>query len=198
MPFITEEIWQALPGTRPVASMMLASWPDGAAICRSMPVPRAAMEQIMEVIRAIRNIRGEMDVPPGRQIAAVLDCKSDEALAVLERRGTLHAGPGASRRADCGIGVARPEQAATQVAGDIEILLPLAGLIDVDEEATRLQKEIAKVEKDVALFEKKLGNDDFVARAPAEVLEKDRGKLADAQEKFSILQGSLERIRAMM
>ena len=69
----------------------------------------------------------------------------------------------------------RPEQSATQVAGDVEISLPLAGLVDVAEEEKRLQKEIAKVQKDVDLFTKKLSNEKFVANAPAHVLEKDRG-----------------------
>jgi valyl-tRNA synthetase len=97
----------------------------------------------------------------------------------------------------CGVGVARPEKAATQVAGDVEILLPLAGLIDIDAEVARLTKEIAKVEKDAELFEKKLANEAFVAKAPPEVLEKDRGKLAEAKEKLGILQQSLEKIRAL-
>jgi valyl-tRNA synthetase len=83
------------------------------------------------------------------------------------------------------------------VAGDVEILLPLAGLIDVAEEEKRLEKEIAKVEKDVEMFARKLGNEAFVAKAPPEVLEKDRGKLADAREKRGILEESLKKIRAL-
>jgi valyl-tRNA synthetase len=96
-----------------------------------------------------------------------------------------------------GSGVDRPDKVATQVAGDIEILLPLAGLIDVDAEVVRLGKEIAKVVKDVELFEKKLTNEAFVAKAPPEVLEKDRGKLAEAKEKLGILQQSLAKIQAL-
>jgi valyl-tRNA synthetase len=198
MPFITEEIWHALPGSRPVASLMLAGYPTGA----GLPVDAEGaqrMELIMEVIKAIRNIRGEMDVPPGKQIAAVLDCGSPESLAVvmagltyirtLARVDSLQYGYGS--------GVDRPDKVATQVAGDIEILLPLAGLIDVDAEVVRLGKEIAKVTKDVELFEKKLANEAFVAKAPPEVLVKDRGKLAEAKEKLGILQQSLEKIQAL-
>jgi valyl-tRNA synthetase len=97
----------------------------------------------------------------------------------------------------CGVGVPRPPKAATQIAGEIEILLPLAGLINLDEEEKRLLKEIAKAEKDVELFEKKLSNEAFVAKAPPEVLEKDRGKLTDAREKLGILQQGLEKIRGL-
>ncbi|GAB6084693.1 valine--tRNA ligase [Desulfuromonas carbonis] len=196
MPFITEEIWQALPGARPCAFLMQSDYPTGA----GLPFDdggAARMELIMEVVRAIRNIRGEMNVPPGRLIAAVLDCKSAAAAEILA------AGEGYIRtlarvgELAFGVGIARPEQAATQVAGEVEILLPLAGLIDVAAEEQRLAKEILKVEKDVALFEKKLGNEAFVAKAPPEVLEKDRGKLAEAREKLAILQQGLEKLQAL-
>ena len=196
MPFITEEIWQALPGTRPVASLMLASWPDPAAI----PVDHAAtarMELAMDVIRAIRNIRGEMDVPPGRQIAALLLCGSGESVTVLgNAQGAIKA---LARVGELQIGqeLTRPAQAATQVAGDVEICLPLAGLVDIAEEEKRLTKEIAKVRADVEFFHKKLSNEKFVANAPAEVLEKDRAKLAEAEEKLAILARSLEKLQGM-
>ena len=197
MPFITEEIWQALPGERPVASIMLAAWPTS----EGLPVRREGevrMERIMDVIRGIRNIRGEMDVTPGKQIAAALDCKSGDALAVVREGEKYIKTLARVNELTYGAGIERPKQAATQVAGEVEILVPLAGLIDLEEEEKRLQKEIAKVEKDVTLFEKKLSNEAFVAKAPPEVLEKDRGKLAEAKEKMSILQASLEKIRAMM
>jgi valyl-tRNA synthetase len=196
MPFITEEIRQALPGRRPEKSIMHAAFPDGG----DLPVDAAGaekMERIMDVVKAIRNIRGEMDVAPSRQIAAVLDCKSEPSAAVMsEGEGYIKA----LARVDeliCGVDVERPAQAATQVAGEVEILLPLAGLIDVVEEEKRLDKEIAKVEKDVAMFSKKLSNEKFVVNAPPEVLEKDRGKLAAAQEKLGILQESLKKIQAL-
>ncbi len=196
MPFITEEIWQALPGARPCAFLMQSDYPTGT----GLPLDGAGaarMELIMDVVRAIRNIRGEMNVPPGRPVTAVLDCKSAAATE------TLAAGEGYIRtlarvgELAFGVGIQRPEKAATQVAGEVEILLPLAGLIDVAAEEQRLAKEILKVEKDVALFEKKLGNEAFVAKAPPEVLEKDRGKLAEAREKLSILQQGLEKLQSL-
>ncbi|WP_225071502.1 valine--tRNA ligase [Desulfuromonas sp. CSMB_57] len=195
MPFVTEEIWQALPGTRPVPSIMLAAYVDGdgAAVDGAAA---ARMEQIMEVIKGIRNIRGEMNVPPGKRIDAVLDCKTPAAVAVMAEGENYLRTLARLASLDCGVGVARPPQAATQVAGEVEILLPLAGLIDLDEERKRLQKEIGKVEKDVALFSKKLSNEDFVAKAPPAVLEKDRAKLVEAQEKLAILQESLNKVLA--
>jgi valyl-tRNA synthetase len=196
MPFITEEIWQALPGKRPCASIMQADYPAVSALAGAAEGAQQ-MELIMEVIRAIRNIRGEMDVSPARQIAAVLDCRSEGSLAILRGGERYVRALAKVGELSCGVGVDRPDEAATQVAGDVEILLPLAGLIDVAEEEKRLEKEIAKVEKDVEMFAKKLGNEAFVAKAPPEVLEKDRGKLADAREKRGILEESLKKIRAL-
>ncbi len=196
MPFITEEIWQALPGERPCAYIMLAPYPTGEGLPQDVE-GAARMELVMEVVRAIRNIRGEMNVAPSRQVTAVLDCKSPASAEILKGGERYIRALARVGELTCGVGVARPDQAATQVAGDVEILLPLAGLIDIDAEEQRLVKEIAKVEKDVTLFAKKLGNEAFIAKAPPEVLEKDRGKLSEAQEKLEILQQSLEKIRGL-
>jgi valyl-tRNA synthetase len=93
-----------------------------------------------------------------------------------------------------GVAVERPKQASTQVAGEVEVLIPLADLINVAEEEARLNKEIEKVQKDVSFFEKKLSNEKFVANAPPQVLDKDRAKLTAATEKREILQQSLKKI----
>lgn len=193
MPFVTEEIWQVLPGERPVPSIMVAEfispqvWPQNRQ-------GTARMTLIMDIIKGIRNIRGEMNVPPGKKIAALLDCKSAEAVEILQLgQGYVRT---LARVDDLQFGIALPrlEEVATQVAGDVEILLPLAGMIDVGEEQKRLLKEIAKVEKDVAMFSNKLNNRSFVDKAPAEVLEKNRSKLKDARDKLQILKESLAKI----
>ncbi|MFA5701747.1 MAG: class I tRNA ligase family protein, partial [Desulfuromonas sp.] len=195
-PFITEEIWQKIPGNRPVPSIMLSSYPQGDGLFID-PEGSATMEQVMEVIRAIRNIRGEMDVPPGRKISAVLACKDQASCTVMDAAADYIKALARVEDLTCGVGMEQPAQVAKQVAGDVEILLPLAGLIDVDEEEKRLDKEIAKAKIDVDMFSKKLANEKFVANAPAQVLEKDRAKLAAAQEKMQVLQASLEKIVAL-
>ncbi|HKJ28786.1 MAG TPA: valine--tRNA ligase, partial [Desulfuromonadales bacterium] len=196
MPFITEEIWQVLPGQRPCESIMQADYPDGCGLPTDS-VGAERMELVMDVIRAIRNIRGEMDVPPGKQVTALLDCKSEEACRILEEGAAAIRVLGKVGEMTIGQSLDRPEQSATQVAGEVEISLPLAGLVDIAEEEKRLQKEIAKVQKDVDLFTRKLANEKFVANAPAHVLEKDRGKLKDAEEKIGVLQESLGKIQAL-
>ena len=196
MPFITEEIWQVLPGQRPCESIMQADYPDGSGLPTDS-VGAERMELVMDVIRAIRNIRGEMDVPPGKQVTALLDCKSEEACRILEEGAAAIRVLGKVGEMTIGQSLDRPEQSATQVAGEVEISLPLAGLVDIAEEEKRLQKEIVKVQKDVDLFTRKLANEKFVANAPAHVLEKDRGKLKDAEEKIGVLQESLGKIQAL-
>nr|WP_320050289.1 valine--tRNA ligase [uncultured Desulfuromonas sp.] len=195
-PFITEEIWQTLPGTRPVASIMLADYPQGEGLLQDEDAT-AKMEQVMEVIRAIRNIRGEMDVSPAKKISALLDCKNEASLAVMSDGEEYIKALARIEELTCGVALDQPAQVAKQVSGDVEILLPLAGLINVEEEEKRLTKEIAKVQKDVDMFSKKLSNEKFVANAPAAVLGKDRGKLSAAQEKLTVLQASLEKIVAL-
>ncbi len=196
MPFVTEEIWHALPGDRGVDSIMQATYPTAALITTDESVV-ADMELVMDVIRAIRNVRGELDVPPGKKIKVVLDCKSESVvLAIVAGQSYIYS---LARVEDLHVGVAveRPKQVSTQVAGEVEVLIPLADLINVVEEETRLNKEIEKVQKDVGFFEKKLSNEKFVANAPPQVLEKDRGKLAAAEKKREILQQSLEKILAL-
>lgn len=195
-PFITEEIWQTLPGTRPVASIMLADYPQGEGLLQDEDATEK-MEQVMEVIRSIRNIRGEMDVSPAKKISALLDCKNEASLVVMSDGEEYIKALARIEELTCGVALDQPAQVAKQVSGDVEILLPLAGLINVEEEEKRLIKEIAKVQKDVDMFSKKLSNEKFVANAPAAVLEKDRGKLAAAQEKLTVLQASLEKIVAL-
>jgi valyl-tRNA synthetase len=214
MPFITEEIWQALPKAGPgsegrgtgkceprtsnlePASIMLADYP---AFCeqRSFPEEAGRMEQVMAVISGIRNIRGEMEVPPSREIAVILSCGSEESRLLMKHsEGSII---GLARVGDLaiGIGIEKPEDASIQVAGDVRIFVPLKGLVDVAAEEDRLLKEIGKIEKDIEVFSKKLENPSFVDRAPADIVAKEREKLAEVTAKKALLEESLEKIRKL-
>ena len=196
MPFVTEEIWHALPGKRSAESIMQTMYPQSGIASTDAAVV-ADMDIVMDVIRAIRNVRGELDVPPGKKIQVLLDCKSAQAVKAVKSGETYVYSLARVDDLQLGIDIERPKQVSTQVAGDVEVLIPLAGLIDVAEEEARLLKEIAKVQKDVDFFRKKLANEKFVANAPPQVLEKDRGKLTAAEEKQVILEQSLEKIQAL-
>ena len=201
MPFITEEIWQALPGpgTRdrgPVTTIMKAEYPEFRQE-RSFPEAAARMERVMAVISGIRNIRGEMEVPPSKSIAVIFSCGSEESRALMKHNeGSIIS---LARISDLAIGreLDKPEDASIQVAGDVQIYVPLKGLVDVEAEEQRLLKEIGKIEKDIELFTKKLSNSSFVDRAPADVVAKEKEKLVEVTAKKLVLGESLEKIRKL-
>ncbi|OGU13917.1 MAG: valine--tRNA ligase [Geobacteraceae bacterium GWC2_53_11] len=196
MPFITEEIWQALPGTKTTPTIMQAAYPAPCDAC-SFPNDAAEMELVMAVIGGIRNIRGEMEVPPSKQIAVILSCANEESRRLMKHNeGALIS---MARISDLAIGVAieKPEDASIQVAGDVQIYVPLKGLVDVAAEEERLLKEIGKIEKEIEMFSKKLESPAFVDRAPAEIVAKERQKLADVQSKKLVLEESLDKIRKL-
>ena len=194
MPFITEEIWQALPGNKATPTVMQADYPAACDQC-SFPEAASEMERIMAVISGIRNIRGEMEVPPSKQIAVILSCATEGSLQLMKHNeGSIIS---LARVSDLAIGCAieQPDDASIQVAGDIQIYVPLKGLVDVAAEEERLLKEIGKIEKEIEMFSKKLESPAFVDRAPAEIVAKERQKLAEVNGKKQVLEESLEKIR---
>ncbi|ACD96252.1 valine--tRNA ligase [Trichlorobacter lovleyi] len=204
MPFITEEIWQTLPkGDRCNLRGSGGDWPPSIMLA-PYPQPRedwqfedaaGRMEQVMEVISAIRTIRGEMEVPPSREITVILSTGSQQAedLARLFESKIRSM----ARVADLTIGrnLEKPEDASVQPAGRFQVFVPLKGLVDVAEEEKRLLKEIAKLDKEIEQFSKKLENPSFVDRAPADIVAKEKAKLADVTAKKAVLEESLEKIR---
>jgi valyl-tRNA synthetase len=196
MPFITEEIWQALPGTKTVPTIMQAPYP---AVCSEISFPQDAadMERIMAVIGGIRNIRGEMEVPPSKQIAVILSCESEASQLLMKHNESAIIS--LARVSDLAIGhnIEKPEDASIQVAGDVQIYVPLKGLVDVAAEEERLLKEIGKIDKEIEMFSKKLESPAFVDRAPADIVAKERQKLADVLDKKGVLEDSLGKIRKL-
>ena len=205
MPFITEEIWQTLPkagtrngerGTGTPQSIMLAPYPEYREH-RSFPEAAADMERVMAVISGIRNIRGEMEVPPSREIAVILSCGSEESLRLMKHNEGAIVSLARLSSLALGIGMEKPEDASIQVAGDVQIYVPLRGLVNVEEEEKRLLKEIGKLDKDIEFLGKKLENPSFVERAPADVVAKEREKLTEFAAKKEVLEKSLEKIRSL-
>ncbi|HJV66716.1 MAG TPA: valine--tRNA ligase [Geomonas sp.] len=198
MPFITEEIWQAIPKTgEEASSIMISPFPKAREEWAAFAGAAAEMELVMDVIKGIRNIRGEMEVPPSKQIAVLLDCKSQESLELLKKNEVYVMSLARLSDLAIGRGVERPEEASLQVAGDVEIVVPLKGLVNVEEEEKRLNKEIAKIDKDIEFLSKKLTNPSFVERAPADVVEKEREKVGEFENKKKLLEESLVKIQRL-
>ncbi|MDG1401255.1 MAG: class I tRNA ligase family protein, partial [Candidatus Binatia bacterium] len=193
MPFVTEELWRSLPRTDALpTSMVFAPMPRAEDFPRDAAA-EAAGERLVAVVRAIRSIRSEMNVPPSTRIPLLVggDPEAVDATRALASEISSLARLASTEWLS---GAERPRGAAVAAAGGVELFVPLAGLIDVEAERGRLEKTRAKVEKDVARIEKKLGNESFIERAPAEVVAKERGKLDDLHGELGLLQSGLDRL----
>ena len=192
MPFITEEIWSVLPQGTEVRSIMQQPFPEAGA---DYPDAEKDMTCIMDVIRALRNVRSEMNIPPALNIEAVCYSNEESVRKLLESgRGYINM---LARLSSLKVSApaGRPENAATAIAGGVEIFVPLEGLINFEEEKRKLEKEREKVIKEIEAVQKKLSNEDFLARAPKEVIEKDRARVEEFLQKKSKLEEGLARIK---
>ncbi|SIS63923.1 valine--tRNA ligase [Alicyclobacillus vulcanalis] len=181
IPFVTEEIWQALPNT--TGMLIDAAWPEA----EDLPQDERAVAQMrvaMDVIRAVRNVRSELQIPPKTSVPIVIACDSEGVRDVVEQVREMISRFCNAERVDIGAGIEPPKQAAVQVVTGAKIYIPLVGLIDMDAERERLKKEAGRLQAEVERLEKKLANENFVHRAPQEVVEQERAKLADYKAKL--------------
>jgi valyl-tRNA synthetase len=195
VPFITEEIWQKLPGEP--GSVMVAPYPQPDPALAD-PEAEAEMNLVMATITAIRNIRGEMNVPPATQVDVFLHSPEPAAVAALSRHRQAVKILARVQELHCNADSGPPAASAKAVVDTVEIFLPLAGIIDFAEEARRLEKELQKLNKDLDQAQRKLSNEDFLAKAPAEVVAKEKEKLQGWTEKLTKLKTHRERIRELM
>jgi valyl-tRNA synthetase len=195
VPFITEEIWQKLPSAQ--ESIMVAPYPQPDPALAN-PEAEAEMRLVMETITAIRNIRGEMNVPPATQVEVFFHSPETEAVAALSRHEQAIKILARVQTVHCNADGGPPAAAAKAVVDAVEIFLPLAGIIDFSEEAKRLEKEMQKLTKDLDQTQRKLSNEDFLAKAPEEVVAKEKEKLQGWTEKLTKLKTHRERIRELM
>ncbi|MFE8069484.1 valine--tRNA ligase [Marinobacteraceae bacterium S3BR75-40.1] len=197
MPFITEEIWQRVA---PLAGK------DGETIMLQ-PYPKADdalvddkaeqdIEWVKGVIEAIRNIRGEMNIAPGKPIPALFHQGNAEDKRRLEENRQFLVALAKLESLEWLEGAEAP-MSATQLVGNMEVLVPMAGLIDKDAELARLNKEVEKLDKEIKRLEGKLSNENFTAKAPAEVVEKEKAKLEEAQSSAVRLKAQMDKIRAI-
>jgi valyl-tRNA synthetase len=198
MPFITEEIWQGVAGLagRSGPTVMLAQYPNAA----DYPLDEVAEKEIgwvQAVVLGVRQIRSEMNIKPAKLIPILLRNPSAQDQEYAERhRASLEKLAGLESITVLPEGTQPPESAIALV-GELSVLVPMAGLIDAAAEAERLGKQLAKANKDLALTQKKLGNDNFVRNAPAEVVEQERTRIADLERTVTNLTAQLERVRRL-
>ncbi|XUO83141.1 valine--tRNA ligase [Halomonas sp. KM007] len=201
MPYISEEIWQRvapLAGTYvgEGASIMHQAWPEADESKIDEQATRD-IEWLKGVIIAVRNIRAEMNIAPGKPLDVLLTKGQPEDAERLDQNRRFLA---KLAKLESVTWLANPDEAplsATQLVGDMEVLVPMADLIDKDAELARLAKEIDKQDKLIGGIEKKLGNDGFIAKAPVAVVEKERAKLAEFQATRQLLEEQQAKIAAM-
>jgi valyl-tRNA synthetase len=194
MPFVTEEIWQHLPHEG--ESITVAAWPT-VNPAFNFQEEAGEMQLLMDIIRSVRNIRAEVNTPMSKKVAMTISAKDAQTASVLEaNKGYIEkfCNPDGLT---IGAKLEAPAQAMSAVVSGAEIFMPLAGLINIDEEIARLEKELEKWAKEVKLVSGKLSNERFVAKAPEALVAAEREKLADYEAKFATVEKRIAELKNM-
>lgn len=194
MPFITEEIWQNLPHEG--ESITLAAWPT-VNESLSNKEEAASMKLLAEIIRSVRNIRAEVQTPMSKKVPLYISAKDTDTLAVLEANAKYLERFCNPEPLVIGQGIEAPGQSMSAVVTGAELFLPLQGLIDIEAEKARLEKELEKWTKEVKLVQGKLSNERFVSKAPEAVVAEERAKEQDYIEKQATVLKRLEELKNM-
>ncbi|MEM7535112.1 MAG: valine--tRNA ligase [Chloroflexota bacterium] len=180
MPYVTEAIWQNLPAMGgDNRALMVSRWPDAAG--RADKDAADGFERIQEMVRSIRNARSEYNVAPARRIAA--NFNADDQATMLQENVDLLVFLARldADKVEIAADLEAPAKSATLAVGNVSIYLPLAGMVDLDAERKRIQKELDGLDKRIRGAEGKLNNKGFIEKAPANVVERERERLAEMQ-----------------
>ncbi|MBN8191150.1 valine--tRNA ligase [Bacillus sp. NTK074B] len=194
MPFITEEIWQNLPHQG--ESITVAAWPT---VDDNMTDNAAAeeMKLLVDIIRAVRNVRAEVNTPMSKQINLMLKAKDAHTLTIIEKNQSYIEKFCNPEKLEMGTDLGAPEKAMTAVVTGVDLYLPLEGLINIEEEIARLQKELEKWTKEVSRVQGKLNNEKFVSKAPQKVVDEEKEKEKDYLEKQATVKARIEELKSV-
>lgn len=193
MPFISEEIWQHIPHEG--EALVVAEFPAHQA---GLVYTDAAdqMTMVMDTIRNVRNVRAEMNVPFSKKITLMIKASTPADAEVFRAGSRFISGLINTEELVVATDLVTPDKAMTVVTTGGQLFLPLAELIDTDKEIARLEKEKAKLEDEVARVDKKLGNQGFVAKAPAHVIQEEKDKQAGYQAKLDLVIARIDELKA--
>jgi valyl-tRNA synthetase len=195
IPFVTEEIWQEVAPRAGVEG--------GTIMLRPYPVPNddaqqaeavADIEWVKQFILGIRQIRGEMDISPGKPLPVLLQNATADDLSRVEKLSLLLQRVGRVESISPLAAGEEPPNSATALLGDVQLLVPMKGLIDVDAERSRLEKQVQRVQGDLARSKGKLGNASFVNNAPAEVVTQEKQRVVEFEKTIAQLAEQLEKL----
>ena len=191
MPFITEHIWQSIPHQG--ESIMIAPWPEYDGRWYD-PEADEQLSLLMAIIKAIRNIRGEMNIPPGVRLEAMIKTSNQEKAAIILKYSQYVESLGKLENLKCSPDIIRPNTAATAIVRDLEIYIPLEKVLNFKEESERLKKELKKINRDLEFLHKKLANEDFIGKAPADVVKKDKDRSLELNHKKEKMEDVLKTV----
>jgi valyl-tRNA synthetase len=194
IPFITEEVWHSVK-LREEKDLIVSEWP----IAEKKYFNDQAEKQlvlIQQVIGAVRNIRGEMNVPPNKKAHLLIRSNNNGNLDLIKQNEAYLISLSKLSEIKVGTELTKPRFSASSVIADLEIFVPLKGLIDIEVERNRLTKEITRLEKQIESIASKLMNTDFIAKAPKEVVERERQKSYDFKANLTKLQTNLHSLES--
>ncbi len=194
MPFITEEIWEKLPIKGKKSSIMISDWPNYNPEFENL-VSEEEFSIIIDIVSTIRNLRGELNISPRQEITCIIKVsnKEHESLILREEetiKRLSKIGPEWSVASD----VDPPKLTSSAVVRNMQIFIPLEGLIDIESETNRLKKQLSETEKTIIILKKKLSNKEFTKKAPKEVIEKNEEKLKEEQNRHEKLSINLKKL----
>jgi len=191
IPFVTEELWHYLPGS--AGSIMEASFPESKDYPEDLE-SEGQMDLLMDVITGIRNLRSEMNVHPAQKVNIIVLSGSGPARELIFRHGiflkNLAKVEGLEIRADG----ERPKGAVSCITDQVETYLLLEGVIDISAETAKLQKEAGKLQTELKRIQNKLANRDFLERAPAGIIDKEKGKVQEFVARLEKIDANLKRL----
>ena len=188
VPFITEEIWQRMPHTE--GSIMVSQFPQRTEFISNEKSIKE-MDLIKEVITGVRNIRGEMNIPPKKDVKIVIDVKGAKEKEILKNNFSYITSLAKVESIDVVSDMGKPDSSATYVFSDIQVHVLLKGLINYDDERKRIYKGIKKIEKEMEISKKKLANRDFLNQAPPHIAENVKEKVQRMSMKLEKLHQNL-------
>ncbi|MGC2063941.1 MAG: valine--tRNA ligase [Thermodesulfovibrionales bacterium] len=192
MPYVTEEIWQNIPGNQVKSgSIMIAPYPES--LTRD-EAAEAEMEVIMETVMGIRTIRGELNLSPSLELKAAVRTRTSQAEEIIGRNLTCIRKLARADMVEIGSGVMKPRGSAAAIRTFVEVYVPLEGLLDLKAEIERLRKEDEKLDETIDFLNKKLLNEDFLKRAPKDIVVKEREKYDECLRKKERIQDNVRKL----
>jgi valyl-tRNA synthetase len=191
MPFLTEELWQGLPVRKKKESIMISEYPDDSK--RDLDA-EDEMTLVMDAVSGIRNIRGELNVPPSETLEVHIRTSTENSERSIRDNIRYIEKLARSKVEAVGTDTPKPKGSNTSVKDNLEVYVKLAG-IDIAGEIERLGKEKKKIDESIAFLQKKLLNEDFLNRAPKNIVEKEKAKFEDLMEKLEKITGSIDKLR---